>query len=98
MAIVERAPHLLLFDDQDPAWCKGCCGRCKERLTRHASRTEIVSTMQNREDCFLIPLRPNCDFHLPFLDIEHFLAVMALRTNVPPLAKFGDNAFRAHFF
>jgi len=78
MAIVERAHHLLLFDDQDPAWCECGSGRRAERLTRHASRTDVVSTMQNREDRLLTPLRLNREFHLPFLDVEHFLACVAL--------------------
>jgi len=78
MAIVERACHLLLLDHQDPASCKSGSGLRAERLTCHASRTQVVSRMQNREDRLLTPLRPNCDLHVPFLDIEHFLAGIAL--------------------
>src|ERR1700681_880665 len=78
MAIVKRARHLLLFDDQDRTWCKRGSGLRAERLTRHASRTQEVSTMQNREDRLLTPLRLNCEFHMPFLDVEHFLAGVAL--------------------
>ena len=78
MAIVESALHLFFLDDQDGTLCKCGSGRREERLTRHASRTQIVSTMQNREDRLLTPLRLNCDFHVPFLDIEHFLAGVPL--------------------
>jgi len=78
MAIVERAHHLLFFDDQGPTSCKCGGGRRAERLTRHATRTQVVSTMQNGEDRLLTPLRLNCEFHLPFLDVEHFLAGVAL--------------------
>ena len=87
MAIVECAPHLLLFDDQDPAWCKGSSGRREERLTRHASRTQVISTMQNREDRLLTSLRLNCEFYLPFLDVEHFAARVALRRDGLPLTE-----------
>jgi len=87
MAMVESAPHLLLFDDQDRASseCRGRRG--KESLTRHASRTQVVTTMEDREDRLFAVLGPNGDFHLPFLDIEHFLAGVALRTDGLPLTK-----------
>ena len=78
MAIVERARHLLLFDDQDPASSNRRSGGREESLTRHASRTQVVSMMENREDRLLTPLGLNRDFHLPFLDKEHFLASVAL--------------------
>ena len=78
MAIVERERHLPLFDDQDRTSCNCRSGRREESLTRHASRTQIVSMIENREDCLLTPLRLNCDFHLPFLNVEHFLAGVAL--------------------
>src|SRR5882762_2057730 len=73
MAIVERPRHLLLFDDQDPTPCHCRSGRCAERLIPHASCTEVASTMQNSEVRLLTPLRLNCDFQLPFLNVEHFL-------------------------
>src|SRR5882762_3396295 len=63
--------------------CNRRSGRREERLTRHASRTQVVSTMENREDRLLTPLRLNCDFQLPFLDIEHFLASVALCNRWP---------------
>jgi len=62
----------------DPASCNCRSGRREESLTRHASRTQVVSTMENREDRLLIPLRLYRDFHLPFLNIEHLLAGLAL--------------------
>ena len=78
MAIVESACDLLLRDDQDRASCKRGSGRRAERLTRHAFRAEVVSTMHNRKDRLLTPLRVNCEFHVPFLDVEHFPSGVAL--------------------
>ena len=78
MAIVESAQHLFLFDDQDPTSRECGSGRRAERLTRHASCTQVVSTMENCQDRLLIPLRLNGDFDLPFLYIEDFLAGVAL--------------------
>ena len=87
MAIVESVHHLVFLDDQDRAWCKCGSRRGKERLARHASRTQVVSTMENREDRLLIPPRLHRNFHLPFLDIEHFLPSVALGTDGLTLAK-----------
>src|ERR1700731_2582701 len=96
MAIVESTLHLLLFDHQYLTSGNGRGGRGEESLTRHASRTQVVSTIENRENRLLTPLGLNRDFHLPFLDIEHFLASVALFTDGLPLAKYGDEAFRPH--
>jgi hypothetical protein len=73
MAIVERARHLVLFDDQDRTSRKCGSGRHAERLIPHAFRAQIISTMQNPEDRLLTLLGLNCEFHL-----EHFLAGVAL--------------------
>ena len=78
MAIVESAFHLLLLDDQQGA-ARKCGSSCREEpLTGQASRAQVVSAMKNREDRLLTPLRRNREFHVPFLDVEHFLAGVAL--------------------
>ena len=87
MAIVESAHHLLLFDDQDRTWCECYSGRRAEDLPRHAFCAEVVSTMHNREDRLLTPLRLNCELNVPFLDVEHFLASVTLRTDALPFTK-----------
>src|SRR6266849_516799 len=78
VAIVKSARHLLLSDDQDRTSCKCGGGRRAVRLTCHAFRTEVGSAMQNREDRLLAPLRLNREFHMTLLDVEHFLASVAL--------------------
>ena len=87
MAIVESAHHLLLFDNQDRTFCQCCSGRRAERLARHAFCTEVVPTMHDRKDRLLTPLRLNCELNVPFLDVEHFLASITLRTDDLPFTK-----------